>query len=266
MPVPSVPASWRPYLEPLRPAVRAVRWCQGYWRFLRDYRRFRRLDTKPRFPVQWRHRLPILSDWTAQTAFDRHYIYHPAWAARIVARLQPRLHVDISSTLAFCTVVSAFVPVDFYDYRPADLQLSGLASRRGDLLALPFPDGAVESLSCMHVVEHVGLGRYGDPVDPDGDVKAMAELKRVLAPGGSLLLVTPVGRSRVMFNAHRVYATRQILDAFAGLTVRDFSLIPDPADGPGLIENADYALADRQTYGCGCFWFQRPGGSAAGDL
>jgi len=212
--------------------------------------------------MRWRHRLPILSDWTAKTAFDRHYIYHPAWAARIVAGLRPRVHVDISSTLAFCTLVSAFVPVEFYDYRPADLSLSGLASRQADLLALPFADGSVVSLSCMHVVEHVGLGRYGDQVDPDGDLKAMAELRRVLAPGGTLLFVTPVGRPRIMFNAHRVYSTGQILGAFPDLEVRQFALIPDGNDGPGLIEGADYALADRQSYGCGCFWFQRPGGVA----
>src|SRR5437773_11197036 len=114
---PTLSPSWRPYLEPLRPAVRTVRRVTGYWRFLRDFRRFRRLDTKPRFPMRWRHRLPILSDWTTKTAFDRHYIYHPAWAARILAGLRPRVHVDISSTLAFCTLVSAFVPVEFYDYR-----------------------------------------------------------------------------------------------------------------------------------------------------
>src|SRR5262245_31335558 len=224
MRLPAIPASWRHYLRPLRPAVQAARWVAGYRRYLHDYWRFRRLDARPRFPVRWRHRQPILTDWTAGTEFDRHYIYHPAWAARIVAELRPTLHVDVSSTLAFCTLISAFIPVQFFDYRPADLHLSGLTSRPGDLLALPFPARSLESLSCMHVVEHVGLGRYGDAVDPEGDLKAMAELKRVLAPGGSLLFVTPVGRPRIIFNAHRIYATRQIVDAFAGLDIRDFSL------------------------------------------
>ena len=40
----------------------------------------------------------------------------------------------------------------------------------------------------MHVVEHIGLGRYGDQVDPDGDLMAMKELERVTAKLGKLLL------------------------------------------------------------------------------
>ncbi|MGA2030503.1 MAG: DUF268 domain-containing protein, partial [Verrucomicrobiota bacterium] len=77
-------------------------------------------------------------------------------------------------------MVSAFVPVKFYDYRPADLHLDNLACEHADLQALPFADCGIQSISCMHVVEHVGLGRYGDPLDPNGDLKAMNELERVL--------------------------------------------------------------------------------------
>jgi hypothetical protein len=57
----------------------------------------------------------------------------------------------------------------------------------------------------MHVIEHIGLGRYGEALDPDGDLKAIRELVRVLAAGGNLLVVVPVGRPRIQFNAHRIY-------------------------------------------------------------
>ena len=137
-----------------------------------------------RFAATWGDRFPCLDDRTGTTGFDRHYVFHPAWAARILAQTRPVEHVDISSALIFPVLVSAFIPVKFYDYRPADLQLNNLTSEHADLLALPFPDGSIPSLSCMHVVEHVGLGRYGDPPDPDGDLKAIAELKRVVARGG----------------------------------------------------------------------------------
>src|SRR5690242_15240392 len=117
--------------------------------------------SNPRFPIRWRDRYPCLYDNTPSTPFDRHYLYHTAWAARIVARTKPALHIDISSSLNFSTVVSAFVPVKFYDYRPAKLELSDFSSDRADLTALPFADQSVSSLSCMHVIEHIGLGRYG---------------------------------------------------------------------------------------------------------
>jgi SAM-dependent methyltransferase len=204
--------------------------------------------------MSWVDSLPCLDDNTAKTEFDRHYVFHTAWAARVMSEVRPVRHVDISSSLFFCGIVSAFVPVDFYDYRPADLRLEGLSTAKADLTALPFGDGSVSSLSCMHVVEHIGLGRYGDRLDPTGDLKAMAELRRVLAPAGTLLFVVPVGRPRIMFNAHRIYSTDQILDSFSGLRLQKFSLIPDSG---GLVENADLALADRQNYGCGCFWFRR---------
>lgn len=213
--------------------------------------------SSPRLSAAWSDASFQASDDTPFTVFDEHYIYHPAWAARILARTRPTVHVDISSTLAFCSIVSAFVPVKFYDYRPARLALDNLTCEKADLLSLPFADRSIESLSCMHTVEHVGLGRYGDPLDPDGDLKAMAELTRVLAPGGDLLLVVPTGRPRVVFNAHRIYAFEQVRSAFSGLALEEFSLIPDDAQARGMILNASNEEADRQTYGCGCYWFRR---------
>jgi SAM-dependent methyltransferase len=213
---------------------------------------------KPRFSMLWADRYPCLHDKTKTTGFDRHYVYHPAWAARILAKNQPNEHVDISSTLYFCSLVSAFIPVKYFDYRPADLRLENLSTGSADLLSLPFDDRSIPSLSCMHVVEHVGLGRYGDPLDPDGDLKAIAELKRVLAPGGLLLFVVPVGAlSKIMFNAHRIYRYDQIIDYFSDLELKEYVLIPDRPVCGGLVRNPPKELADAQVYGCGCFCFKK---------
>ena len=221
-------------------------------RLKRTFDQFNAMDNEKKLSNDWKDIYPCLYDNTKETAFDAHYIYHPAWASRIIRDINPAKHIDISSTLNFCSVLSAFLPVEFYDFRPAKLKLSNLYSDRADLTRLHFESNSIESLSCMHTVEHVGLGRYGDPVDPDGDIKSINELKRVVAVNGSLLFVVPVGKPKIMFNAHRIYNPEFIMNLFKGFTLKKFSLVLDDND---FIEDADFNIAKKQNYGCGCFWF-----------
>ena len=224
-----------------------------FFSYCGEFIRFRKMN-QHRSAVHIRDAYPCLRDKVQTTPFDQHYTYHPAWAARVLAQTRPALHVDISSIVSFGAVVSAFVPVKFYDYRPADIRLSDYESDFADLKKLPFADNLIASLSCMHTIEHIGLGRYGDELDAEGDRKSIEELKRVLKPDGDLLFVTPVGRPRIEFNAHRVYSYEQIIEYFSPLTLNEFSLVPDAG---GLIVNADPAVVAAQQYGCGCFWFRR---------
>lgn len=211
-----------------------------------------------RFALDEENLFPCLLDSTSETGFDRHYVYHPAWAARIIKENNPEKHIDISSTLHFCSILSVFLPVEFYDYRPAKLDLPNLKSLAGDLMKLPFESNSVESISCMHTIEHVGLGRYGDPLDYDGDIKAVNELKRVLAPGGTLLFVVPLGAKDVIcFNAHRIYSKEQVLSLFSDLELKEFALIPENEQDGGLVINPSKELLEKQFYGCGCFWFTK---------
>jgi SAM-dependent methyltransferase len=214
---------------------------------------FRGLESN-RFIISDGDLYPCLNDNTAYTGFDAHYIYHPAWATRIIKNIHPSKHIDISSTLHFCSAISAFYPTEFYDYRPAKLNLSGLISKQGDLNKLPFDDNTVECLSCMHTIEHIGLGRYGDKLDTDGDLKAIKELQRVTKIGGHLLIVTPVGKPRIQFNAHRIYSFEMINELFTDFELKDFSLVKDDQT---YIDHANPALVQEQAYGCGCFWYQK---------
>lgn len=201
--------------------------------------------------------MPCLDDKTAATGFDRHYVYHTGWAARMIARARPELHIDISSSLYFCSMMSAFFKTQFYDYRPADLQLDNLESKQADLMSLPFESRSIKSISCLHVIEHIGLGRYGDPLDACGDRRAFKELQRVVAPGGQLLIVVPVGRPRICFNAHRIYGYGQVLKELPELKCLECALVPDDEAVP-ILQNPDPSIFDRQEYGCGCFLFVRP--------
>ena len=123
-----------------------------------------------------------------------------------------------------------------------------------------FKDSSVKSLSCMHVIEHIGLGRfgrYGDNIDNEGDIKAINELKRVCDIGGSILFVVPVGEERIQFNAHRIYSFETIKKIFEeGFELKEFSLITDKNE---YIENINIKdaknLVEKQRYGCGCFYF-----------
>lgn len=230
------------------------RWLQ----FVREFREFASLHqpARPEMPLDWNDRWPRLNDRTEHLPFDAHYIYHTAWAARVLADTRPSRHVDISSLAYFATIASAFVPIDFYDYRPAGIALSNLNCAAADLCRLPFSDRSLESLSCMHTIEHIGLGRYGDPLDAMGDRRALAELQRVVAPGGSLLIVVPVGKPRVQYNAHRIYDPRMIEQALPELMLRSWALLKDDATS-GLLSDATRELALQQQYGCGCFHFIR---------
>lgn len=239
---------------------RAARKARLRKQFSEQYRELQSQAPKkaPRFDLSWADRRMQLLDATPGLGFDRHYVYHMAWAARIVADTRPAQHTDISSHVNFCTILSAFVPTVHYEFRLPELSLPGLECRQADLVALPMDTNSVESLSCMHVVEHIGLGRYGDAVDYDGDLKAVAELKRVVAPGGSLLFVVPVGRPRIEFNAHRVYSYELVNGMFAGWELRQFALIPDDR-AEGLLTDAPPELVGAQSYACGCFWYIKPG-------
>lgn len=59
-------------------------------------------------------------------------------------------------------------------------------------------------------IEHDGLGRYGDPINPTGDLQAIREFKNLLNPGGLLILSVPVGRDAIVWNAHRIYGALRL--------------------------------------------------------
>jgi SAM-dependent methyltransferase len=105
------------------------------------------------------------------------------------------------------------------------------------------------------VAEHIGLGRYGDPLDADGTRKAVRELTRILAPGGSLFFGLPVGIARTCFNAHRIHAAQTIREYFGGLELVEFSGVHDDCR---FIERVALSEFEDDAYACGMFWFRKP--------
>lgn len=246
-------AAARRWLDPVLPLRRSLTAFRAYPWFIRSWREYRALGgARPRLEDSF----PCLFDRIATTPYDPHYFHQAVWAAERILRKRPDEHVDVGSEVTFVGLLSVFVPVRFVDIRPLSVELPNLTPLLGDLAtALPFPSASVRSLSCLHVAEHVGLGRYGDVLAANGTARACAELARVLAPGGELFFSVPVGRSRVCFNAHRIHTPRQILDLFAALQLVEFSVV---GDDHRLVLHADPSAAADLEYGCGLFWLRRP--------
>lgn len=205
--------------------------------------------------ISWLAAYPQVHDHIESSPYDAHYFFQDTWAAQRIADFAPASHVDVGSRVDLVGFLTSITEVTFVDIRPLDVPIEGLTGIEGSLTGLPFGDSSVNSLSCLHVAEHVGLGRYGDPLDPAGTDKAMGELQRVLAPGGQLLFSGPVGRLRTAFNAHRVQPPGRVIAAFDELELLEFSGLDDEGTfkrfrDPGELEDARYAL--------GLFRFTRP--------
>jgi SAM-dependent methyltransferase len=224
-------------------------------RFVREARRYRRAQ-RGRFPLRWSAVEPILTDYRAPAGIaGGHYFRQDLWAARRICETRPPLHVDIGSRIdGFVAHVLTFMPITVVDIRALASDIEGLTFVQGDACHLDFVSGSLPSVSSLHAMEHVGLGRYGDPIDPDGCFVALRELARVVAPGGRLYLGLPIGRERLAFNSERVFDPRTIVATLPMLRLIQFDAVDD-ADR--FIRHADLAGFAAARYSCGLFEFAK---------
>ena len=204
--------------------------------------------------IRWLDLHPVINEKTKLTKIDPQYFYQGVWAFNKIYKSGVSQHVDVGSQTNLVSFLTAITEVKFVDIRPLDVELDNFVSIEGSILELPFENNSIQSISCLHVAEHIGLGRYGDPIDPEGTVKACKELQRVLAPGGSLYFSLPIGTQRVCFNAHRVHSIRQILDYFNDLKLEEIIVIDDKG---GYIENPRIENYDNAVYSAGLFHFKK---------
>ncbi|MBN1866974.1 DUF268 domain-containing protein [Candidatus Sumerlaeota bacterium] len=244
--------TWRRWRATLFRAPSVLAWPVQILRYAIDWRRYRRLPGTQVPRLRDSH--PCLFERSSTTPVDSHYFYQGLWALRRILDRRPDKHTDVGSENRWVGWLTVFVPVTSIDIRPLPVEIENLECRRGSVLELPFEDRSIDSLSCLHVVEHVGLGRYGDPLDPRGTEKACRELARVVAPGGKLYLSLPVGRQRVCFNAHRVTDPSRVPELCPGLTLEEFSVIDDSGRFLENVRPEDYSLAD---YACGLYILSR---------
>ena len=222
-------------------------------RFLRDRSRFRK-GYDGRITM-----VPCLHDWYEQAgAAESEYFVQDLLVARWIHDAKPRRHVDVGSRVdGLVAHVASFREIEVFDVRPMSVSIPGVTFTQADLMlsveSASAHDGYCDSLSCLHAIEHFGLGRYGDPIDPRGYERGIANMARLVASGGRFYLSTPIGRERVEFNANRVFDPRTIIRCAGeqGLRLSELVVISSggvvdrsrPSDETLLrLANADYNL------------------------
>ncbi len=191
-----------------------------------------------------------------------HYFHQDLLVARRIHDSKPEKHVDIGSRIdGFVAHVAAFREIEVLDIRPLDSNIHNIRFKQANLISLPAGmENYTDSLSCLHAIEHFGLGRYGDPIDFEGHIKGLQNLHTILRPGGTLYLSCPIGPQRIEFNAHRVFSVKYLLSLFDGrFRVRSFSFVDDSGDLHENVELRKELLANDCgcNYGCGIFELEK---------
>ena len=240
-----------------RKAFHAICGVPSYFRDLRLLLRQRRSAARG-FPLG--KPFPCLADKYSDSGSAKgHYFHQDLLVARRIFANSPCKHVDVASRVdGFVAHVASFRSIEVFDIRPLARTIPNVRFVQADLMA-PLDARLVDycdSLSCLHALEHFGLGRYGDAVNYDGYLFALDNLQNVLKRGGKFYLSVPIGPQRIEFNAQRVFSVGYLLECLSGnFAVDQFSFVDDEGD---LHENVPITDADAQNsfgciYGCGIF-------------
>jgi SAM-dependent methyltransferase len=218
---------------------------RGWRRYAQDRAAFRRMAGAD--APRWGRELPILTEWDESSGSLGGYFFQDQLVAGWIHDARPVRHVDVGSRLdGFVGSLSVFREVEVLDIRPQTKLVANVKFHQLDLMS-QLPDewsAATDSLSCLHTIEHFGLGRYGDPLDVNGHLKGLEQLKKIVKPGGVFYLSTQIGPERIEFNAHRVFAPETLLGWFSdGWSIERCAVIDDQkivTEGPGAEVLTDF--------------------------
>lgn len=143
-----------------------------------------------------------------------HYFYQDIIVASYIFTNKPLKHVDIGSRLdGFVSHVASFREIEVFDIRENKINYKNIKFNKLDLNNINKElENYTDSLSCLHTIEHFGLGRYGDQIDPDGYKKGIKNITRILKKGGLLYISFPISnKTKVLFNSERRFHPLDIL-------------------------------------------------------
>jgi SAM-dependent methyltransferase len=227
-------------LEPMK-FFQALRGLPRYWRDKSVLKQQMKNDKS--FPFG--NPYPILTERNEDAGtLSGHYFHQDLFVAQQIFLNKPKRHLDIGSRVdGFSAHVAVFRTIEILDVRPLCSKVDNIIFRQADLMQLP--DDLIEccdSISALHSIEHFGLGRYGDPIDFYGHVKAVNNIAKMLAKNGTFYFSVPIGPQRIDFNAQRVFSVSYLLNLFTPplysrlFDIISFSYVDDKGDFYGNVE------------------------------
>ena len=202
---------------------------------------------------------PIISDFNQNAGVQSgHYFHQDLLVAQLIYEAKPNRHIDVGSRIdGFVAHVASFRKIEVLDIRSLPQSThSNIDFYQADLME-DVEESITDSVSCLHALEHFGLGRYNDKIDPEGHVKGLQNLIKMLQAGGKLYLSFPIGTSdQVLFNAHRIFHPKTVLDwAPAELILERFDYVDD--SGELFLNVVLNDLSVEMQYGCGIYTFTK---------
>ena len=227
--------------------------CSSYFFLKKQLRLFKKqgLKSSVSFPVAW-WLYPCYEDKKDNAgSLGFHYFYQDLYVAQRIYQNNPVRHIDIGSNIGgFVAHVASFREIEVFDIRPLNNPIHNVRFKQFDVMRFREDDmESADSISCLHALEHFGLGRYGDPICNDGYLIGFINIYKFLKPKGKFYFSVPMGKQRVVFHAHRVFSLKYLLELITPYyDINIFSYIDDNNVFYENVETSEEKILSN----CGC--------------
>lgn len=236
------------------------KWLKSMYWYIRWYIQLKNTITNKRFSLRMNYPCLHDKDDNSGTA-NGHYYHQDLLISQKIYEANPERHIDIWSRIdGFVAHVASFREIEVFDIRDLQSNSKNLTFRQLDLM-WDIPAKYIEctdSLSCLHTIEHFGLGRYGDKIDYDGHIKWFQQMSKIVKKWWTFYFSTPIWKNqRIEFNAHRIFSLNYLInDLFKNtFNVVSFSYVDDKGDLHQniILNEKNIQSVFNLDYGCGIF-------------